>query len=73
MAVENERDEEAIIQAAYEARVRELFMVLAESLATGEDEVRMKERFRRALQSAKKARSLALEAAAEERQRAARG
>ena len=59
--------EEDVIRAAFEERVRGLFLVLADALATGEPERASLERFRRALRSAKKARDLALQAAAEER------
>lgn len=66
MAVEHNTDEHPIIIAAYARRVQDLFLVLAEALATGEPERNALERFRRALRSAKKARDMALLAAEEE-------
>ena len=73
MAADTERDDTAVIEAAYEARVREAFLILAESLASGEEAGRMKERFRRARDWARKARTLALEVVAEEAARATKG
>jgi len=58
-------DEDArIIRAAYADRVREAFMAFAESLAAGQSQQACTERFLRALELAKKARDLGLEAAA---------
>lgn len=70
MTINDGVDESAAIEAAYEARVRELFLVMAEGLATGEEERRSKDRFRRALHFTRRARAVALEVAAEERQAA---
>jgi hypothetical protein len=66
MPADDISDEARIILAAYEERMKGLFMVLAESLAIGEPERAIADRFRRALRSAKRARALALQAAADE-------
>ena len=58
-------EEAQIIAAAFEERVKELFRSLAESIYTGEAERATADRFRRGLQSARKARALALAAAKE--------
>ena len=57
-------DEDArIIAAAYEERVKDLFKVFAEAVATGEPDREGIVRFRRGLLSAKRVYELALEAA----------
>jgi hypothetical protein len=63
MSAGRSHDDAAIILAAFEARVLDLFKVFAESLYTGEPEREAAARFRRGLVSAKKARDLALAAA----------
>ena len=58
------RDEDAaVIQAAYQEKVKDIFKVLADALSVGENEWACQQRFQRALRLAKKARDLALEAA----------
>ena len=61
------RDEDvAVIQAAYQEKVKDIFKVLADALSVGENEKACQQRFQRALRLAKKARELALEAARED-------
>jgi hypothetical protein len=59
-------DDVAVIQAAYDEKVKDIFKVLADALSIGENERNCQQRFQRALRMAKKARDLALEAAREE-------
>jgi len=66
MPPDEPQDEAQIIAAAFEERVKELFKSLAESIYTGEAERATADRFRRGLQSARRARALALEAVREE-------
>jgi hypothetical protein len=56
-------DDVSVIQAAYQEKVKDLFKVLADALAVGENERACQQRFQRALRLAKRARELALEAA----------
>ena len=56
-------DDVTVIQAAYQEKVRDIFKVLADALSVGENERACQQRFKRALQLAKRARDLALEAA----------
>jgi hypothetical protein len=55
-----------IIAAAYAERVRDLFKVLTEAVATGEPERDAIQRFRRGLASARRVYAAALEAMREE-------
>lgn len=55
-------EDERIIAAAYEYRLRDLFKVFAEAVATGEPDRDAVVRFRRGLLSARHVRRLALEA-----------
>ena len=59
-------DDVAVIQAAYQEKVKDIFKVLADALSVGENERACQQRFQRALRLAKKARDLALEAARED-------
>jgi hypothetical protein len=60
-------DEDArIIAAAYEERVKDLFRVFAEGVATGEPDREGIVRFKRNLLAARRVRDLALEAVKEE-------
>jgi len=56
-------DDVVVIQLAYQEKVKDLFKVLADALAVGENERACQQRFQRALRLAKRARELALEAA----------
>ena len=56
-------DDVVVIQAAYQEKVKDLFKVLADALAVGENERACQQRFQRALRLAKRARDLALAAA----------
>lgn len=58
-------DDVVVIQAAYQEKVKDLFKVLAEALAVGENERACQQRFQRALRLVKRARQLALDAARE--------
>ena len=58
-------DDTDVIQAAYREKVKDIFKVLADALSIGENDRASQQRFQRALQMAKKARDLALEAARE--------
>jgi hypothetical protein len=59
-----DQDEDArIIAAGYEERVKDLFRVFTEAVATGEPDREAVVRFRRGLISARRVRDLALEAA----------
>ena len=64
MADETAADER-VITGAYEERVRELFRVFAEGVATGEPDRDGVVRFKRNLLTAKRVRDLALQAARE--------
>ncbi len=57
--------EERIIVLAYEDRLKELFRVFAEAVATGEPDREAVQRFKRNLVTAKRVRDLALQAAKE--------
>jgi hypothetical protein len=59
-------DDVAVIQSAYQEKVRDIFKVLADALSVGENERACQQRFQRALRLAKRARDLAFEAAKEE-------
>jgi hypothetical protein len=62
----SDADEDArIIAAAYEERLKELFKVFTESVATGEPDRDAVVRFRRGLLSARRVRDMALEVAKE--------
>jgi hypothetical protein len=65
MPVDGLPSDAEIIAGAYAERVRELFKVLAESVATGEPDRDAIVRFRRGLVSARRVRDLALEATKE--------
>ncbi|GEM_PF-5954359 len=65
MPPDDTRSETQIIAAAFEERVKDLFKTFAEAVYTGEPEAASSARFRRGLQSAKRVRDLALEAAKE--------
>jgi hypothetical protein len=58
-------DDVVVIQLAYQEKVKDLFKVLADALAVGENERACQQRFQRALRLAKRARDLALAAAKE--------
>jgi hypothetical protein len=59
-------DDAHIIAAAYAERVKDLFKVFAEAVATGEPDREAVIRFKRGLLSARRVRDLALEAAKED-------
>lgn len=60
-----EADDASIITTAYEDRVKELFRVFAEAVATGEPDRDAVQRFKRGLIAAHRVRDLALQAAKE--------
>ena len=61
---ESAHNDVEIIQAAYADRVIEAFKIFAENLSTGQSEQACTLRFRRSLEFIRKARELALQAAA---------
>jgi hypothetical protein len=60
------RDDADIIHAAYAERVREAFKIFADNLGVGENEKLCRDRFLRALLIVRRARDLAVQAAAGE-------
>ncbi|HEX6442871.1 MAG TPA: hypothetical protein VF007_11835 [Stellaceae bacterium] len=58
-------DDVVVIQLAYQEKVKDLFKVLADALAVGENERACQQRFQRGLRLVKRARDLALAAARE--------
>ncbi len=61
---ESDHSDAAILFTAYADRVTEAFRVLAENLSTGQNEQSCVGRFRRSLEMIRRARDLALQAAA---------
>ena len=66
MSDDSGRDDTEIIHSAYAERVKEAFKVFADNLGIGENEKLSRDRFLRALLLMRRARDLALQAAAGE-------